>query len=106
MALTNSGGHPVDGRPVADVADLVLAADLTGHAPEPFLAAGDEDAVPALLREPSRDGGADPRASARDDRYRQTRTTRVASTRLPPTWTTARSVWRPRLAPRARHVVA
>ena len=52
-----------------------------------------------------RNGLADARAPACDDRYRQTRTTRVASTRLPPIRTTARSVCSPRFAPPVRQVV-
>ena len=106
MPCANLRGHAFDGLAVADVADFVLARDLVRHCGEPLLVARDEDAVPALLREPPGDSGADARAAACDDRYRQTRTTRVASTRLPPICTTARSVCRPRFAPRLCHVVA
>ena len=106
MTLANLRGHAFDGLAFADIADFVFTRNLVRHGGESLLVARDEDAMPALLREPPRDRGADPRAAAGDDRYRQTRTTRVASTRLPPICTTARRMCRPRFAPRLGHVVA
>ena len=105
MPLANLGGHAVDGLPVADVADHVLTADLARDLRQALLVARDENAVPALPGKPPGDRGADARAAACDDGYRQTRTTRVASTRLPPICTTARSVCSPGFAPRVCHVV-
>src|SRR4029453_8576245 len=99
----------LDRLAVADVADLVLPADLLGHLPEALLVPGDQDAVPALPGQLPRDRGADARVAARDDAdragYRHTRTTRAASAVRFPALTTARSRLSPGFADRVRQVM-
>ena len=51
VPLEDARGERLDGRAVADVAQLGLAAGLLGQRAQPVLAARDEDAVPAPGRE-------------------------------------------------------
>ena len=104
MPLRHSRRRAIYRLALADIADLVLTVDLRGDGTKTLLVARDQDAVPPPRAELSRDGRPDARVAAGNDRYRHTRTTRVASRRFPPTRTTARSVWRPRFARRGRHV--
>lgn len=109
MALSQSSRQAIDGLPVTNVTNLVFTVDLCRDGSETFFAARNHDAMPTPARELSGEGGADAGAAARDDGdgllYRHTRTSRVASARCPPAFTTARSRWSPRFARRVRHVV-
>ncbi len=110
MTFLHRGRDSFDSLAVGDVANLVLASDLVREPAQRVLPSAQQDARPALVGEPSREGGSDPGSAARDDgdarlAYLQTRTRRLAATRRPPrVVTTARSTWRPRLALRAAHV--
>src|SRR6266540_5399061 len=108
MALANRARDPLDRRPVADVARLPLGSELPGDCAQALLAAGDQDAAPALLGQLAGDRGSDPARAACDDRYlRHTRTTRSAVARAPRrSTTTARRRWRPRCASRVFHWAA
>jgi hypothetical protein len=83
VALEDPRGHRIDGLAVGDVAHLHLAVDLVGERAEPVLAARDEDAPPALLRQKPRRCLADPRRRAGDDRDPDGRGVRIAGRRRP-----------------------
>ena len=68
MAGEHASGHRLDRIAVADVAELHLAADLVRDRAEAILAPGDEDTLPALLREQPRSRLADPRRGSGHDR--------------------------------------
>ena len=106
MAGHDGGRHALDGLPVADVADLVLGAELVRHGHQALRAACDEHAVPAAALQPSRQRGADAARAAGDDRdFQQTRTTRRASDSRPAVSETMAVSWcRPFLAPPTRQV--
>ena len=108
MAGDDPGGHCVDRLAVADVACLVLGAQLTGDARQPLGASRDEDALPAACRQQPRERGADAARAACDDRDRQrqqTRTRRRASASRPAvSETTAVSSCGPFLAPPVRQI--
>ena len=61
-------GHRVDRLAVADVARLVLGAELLGNVRQPLGAASHEHALPAPRRQQPRECGADAARAARDDR--------------------------------------
>ena len=66
MALRDPRRQRVDGRAVADVADLGLGAELLGKRSQPFLAARDEHAAPARARQVARERSPDTARAARD----------------------------------------
>ena len=68
VTLEDACRERLDGRAVADVARLRLAAGLLGQRLQPVFAAGDEDAVPAARREQARGRLADPGGRTCDDR--------------------------------------
>ena len=68
MPLEHAGGNPVHVLTARDVADLVLAVELLRELAQALLAAREEDAAPAVLREPARERRADPARCACDDR--------------------------------------
>jgi hypothetical protein len=81
MAARDLGGDPFDARPVGDVAALVLGPDLVGDLAQAFLAAREQDELPAARRKSARDRRADAARTAGDDgdaAQRQTRTVRFA----------------------------
>ena len=51
VPLEDAGCDALDGLPIGDVAQLVLAADLLGERPQPVLAACEQHAAPAATRE-------------------------------------------------------
>ena len=67
MPLEDPRGHLLDRRTLGDVAELELAAKLLGQRAQPVLTAGDEHALPALLRQQPRGRLADTRGRARHD---------------------------------------
>ena len=86
MAADDPCGHRVDRLAVADVARLVLGAELRGDARQPLRASRNEDALPAARRQQPRERGADAARTAGDDRdpqRQQTRTRRRASASRP-----------------------
>jgi hypothetical protein len=68
MPLEDARGERIDCGAVADVAEVDLSADLVRERAKPIFATGDEDAVPALLREQPRGGFADAGGRSRYDR--------------------------------------
>ena len=68
MALEDALAERIDRGAIADVAELDLPADLLRERAQPILAACDEDAVPAPLREQPRSGLADAGGRSRYDR--------------------------------------
>jgi hypothetical protein len=64
MALLHRGCHLLDSSALADVANLVLRAELFRDGAQPLLAPGDEDAAPAPAHEEARNRGADPARAA------------------------------------------
>ena len=106
MPIGDASRQCIDGRPVADVADLDLGADVGRELAQSLLASGDQDAAPALLRELARQGGTDPAGAAGDDGdalvpsetyfFSQIFTLRLAVAVAPPaSVTTVPSVWTP-----------
>jgi hypothetical protein len=67
MPLGDGRRGPLDGLPVADVADLGLPAELGRQRLEAVAPAGEEDAEPPLACERARDRLADAAGGARDD---------------------------------------
>jgi hypothetical protein len=51
VARCDAGGHLLDLRAIADVAQLGLCVDLRGESLEPLLPAREEDAAPAATGE-------------------------------------------------------
>jgi hypothetical protein len=83
MSLHHSSGDAFDLVAAADVAELILGAELLGQRSKSVLAAREQDGVPATCRERAGDRLSDPARAARDDGdalmlYRQTLTSRVA----------------------------
>ncbi len=69
MASHDGRRHALYRLAIADVAHLVLGAELLGHTGEALGAARDEHAVPAAALQPSRQRGADAARAAGDDRH-------------------------------------
>jgi hypothetical protein len=68
MPLADARPEFLHRSPVADVADFELAVDLGSEGPQPLLAPGDEDAVPAPPGQLARGRLANPGGGARDER--------------------------------------
>jgi hypothetical protein len=68
VALQDALAERIDRGAVADVAELDLPADLLRERSQPILAARNEDAMPALLREQPRSRLADAGGRSRYDR--------------------------------------
>ena len=68
VPLDDRGGRALDRLAIADVAELLLGADLLGERPQPLLAARDQHALPAAARAAPRDRRPDPARAAGDDR--------------------------------------
>jgi hypothetical protein len=102
VSLRHSSGDTFDLFTAADVAELVLGAELLGERSKALLAAREQDGVPATCRERAGDRLPDPARAARDDGdalmlYRQTLTSRVAE-RLRPAASVASALSRCRPA--------
>jgi hypothetical protein len=81
VATRDLGCDALDVGSVRDVAALVLGSDLGGDLAQAFLAAGEQDELPAARGESAGDRRADPARTAGDDddaAQRQTRTVRFA----------------------------
>jgi hypothetical protein len=103
MPRAHGRGDALDGLAVADVAELVLAAELLGERAQPLLAPREEDTEVAARGEGAGDRGADAARGAGDDgdaalgAQRQTRTRSRAAAVLPfASRTSARRTWAPR----------
>src|SRR6266545_5835992 len=83
MSFQHGSCDAVDLVAAANVAELVLGAELLGQRSKPVLAAREQDGTPATCRERAGDRLPDPPRAARDDGdalvlYRQTLTSRLA----------------------------
>src|SRR6266511_810381 len=88
MSFHHGSGDAFDLVAAANVAELILGAELLGQRSEPVLAAREQDRMPATCRKRAGDRLPDPARAARYDGdalvpYRQTLTSRVAERRRP-----------------------
>jgi hypothetical protein len=68
VALEDRGGDALDGRAVADVAQLPLGPELVRERPQTVLAPREQHELPAAPAQRSCDGGSDPARATGDER--------------------------------------